>query len=174
MRRVARSRGRSTHPPAMEGKPVRHSFIQSVPPSAPVDSLLALSTTHGGGRARDSCFCLINRRSATTNNHDDAAAAAIIIVPSLHLHLRLSVAALPAPAQTTAAVSTCAPFSFAHLSHTPIARPSPGSSSSARAREELQVGRQAHLLLTCRAVIIVALRTRKACLYAALSAPSQS
>ena len=68
MEESARSRGRSTrslthaHAPAMEGKPVRHSITSQL------YSLLASSITHGG-KARDSCFCLIDQPPACDDSN---------------------------------------------------------------------------------------------------------
>lgn len=83
-----------------------------------------------GGKARDSCFCLIHSWPATTTT-----TTTTLLPPPLSSSFPRCIctcvcrcSALPAPAQT-AAVSTCAPFSSAHLSHahthTPICRPSP-------------------------------------------------
>ncbi|KAM0709798.1 hypothetical protein Q7P35_003839 [Cladosporium inversicolor] len=117
-----------------------------------------------GGKARDSCFYLLTRRPATKSNHgDDAAAPAIIIVPSLHLHLHLSACRCSACTRADSCRQHMCPPSPPPTSPT---HPSPARHLAAPAAEARTRSCRRILLLTCRAVIIVApvppLRTRKA------------
>lgn len=119
----------------------------SVIHSAPVYSLLALITTHGwrqGARflllpahppacdeeqpRRRRCRPRYHHRSLT------ASAPASVCLSLLCLHPRRQLPSAHVP-----------PFSSAHLSHTPIARPSPGSTSSRSAHAKLQAHLVAHL-----------------------------
>lgn len=148
----------------------------SVIHSAPVYSLLALITTHGwrqGARflllpahppacdeeqpRRRRCRPRYHHRSLT------ASAPASVCLSLLCLHPRRQLPSAHVPPSPP-------PTSPTH--------PSPARHLAAPAAEARTRSCRRILLLTCRAVIIVApvppLRTRKACLHAALSAPAHS
>ena len=149
----------------------------SVIHSAPVDSLLAFSTTHGWWQAarflllpaqppvcdeqqprRRRCRRRYHHRSLTAS-----APASVCRCLCLHPRRQLPSAHVPPSPPPTSPTHT----------HRPPVTWQQHQQQAARTRSCRRT-----LLLTCRAVIIVApvppLRTRKACLHAALSAPAHS
>lgn len=161
------------HAPALEGKPVRHSIISQL------DSLLALSIHHPwmvvARRAIPAFACStagLRRRAPTTTLPPPLSTSFLHCICTclclsplcLHPRRQLPSAHVPPSPPVPPPISPTHPSPTRHLA---------AVAERARARTRSVADRRTSLL-TCRAVIIVALRTRKACLLAALSAPAHS
>ena len=157
--------------PALEGKPVRHSIINQ--PLLP--ACLKHHPWWRGARfllLPDRSTAGLRRRAPTTTLPPPLSSSfphcictcVCLSLLCLHPRRQLPSAHVPPSPPVPPPTSPTHPSPTRHLA---------AAAERARARTRSVADRRTSLL-TCRAVIIVALRTRKACLQAALSAPAHS